>query len=115
MSHLLHVNISALHPWMLSDLLDSWSFSSVIAEHFDDEILEIVRQVLSTCLFPVSVVVTIQQQIVEVLVLLGLLKWENTLNDNEKNDSSGEHINLGTVIVLILFNFGCHISHRTSV
>jgi len=115
MSDLLHVTFVARHPWMFPDLCNSWSIFSFVAEHLDNEILKFIRQVLSSGLLPVSGIVTVQKQIVEVLILLGLLKWENTLNNDEKNDSSGKHVDLTTIIGFIFFNFGCHVSHSASV
>ena len=114
MPNLLHVNFS-LHPWMSSDLLDSGSVLAVVTEESQDEVLEWLRQALSAGLFPVCGVVTLEQQIVEVLVLFGLLEWADSLHDNEKNDTSREDVDLPTIVLLAFFDFGSHVGHGAAV
>lgn len=55
------------------------------------------------------------KQVVEVLILLGLLEGEDALNYDEQNDSSGENINLTTIISFALLDFWCHVGHCASV
>ena len=56
-----------------------------------------------------------QEQVVEVLLFTGLFEWENTLDDNEDDNSDGEKINLSAVIGFALLDFGSHIGHCASV
>ena len=100
---------------MCSDFSDSWSLLSIITEHFDDEVLELIGQVLSTGLLPVSLEVVIEDEAIEVLVFLGLLEGENTLHDNEEDDCSGEQVDLNTIIVFVFLDFWSHVGHGTSI
>ena len=100
---------------MTFELFDSWSLASIIAEHFEDKILEFWREILSTGLLPILIKLSVQDKIVEVLIFLGLLEWENTLNNDEKDNSCREHVDLFTVIGFSFFDFRSHIGHSTSV
>ena len=114
MSYLFHVNVG-LHPWMSSDFSNSWSVLAIVGEQFEDEILEIIRKVLSSSLLPVGGVIALKKQVVEVFIFLGLLEWENALDDDEEDDTGGEHVNLGTIISFAFFDLGSHVSHSSSV
>lgn len=72
---------------MGSNLINSWSVRPIVAEHFDDQILEFTRKTLTTSLLPVGVEVSIKDELVEVFFLLGLFEGEDSLDDNEKNNS----------------------------
>lgn len=100
---------------MVLDLLDSWSLGWVIAEHFEDQIFEFVGEALAADLVPVLLELALEDQVVEVLVFLGLLEWEDALHDNEEDHTGGEHIDLLSVISFALLNFGSHVGHSTSV
>lgn len=56
-----------------------------------------------------------QEEVVEVLFLAGFLKGEDTLYDNEYDDSYAEQVNLSSIVCLSFFNFGSHIRHCASV
>jgi hypothetical protein len=114
MPNLLHVEFS-LHPWMSSDLCNGGSGLAFVAEESQDEILERFGQVLTTGLLPVSGVVALKKQIVEILILLGLLEWEDALDNDEQDDTSGEHVDLSTVVGLALLDLRSHVGHRASV
>ena len=73
---------------MVLELLHSGALGSVVAEHFEDEVLELGREVLAAHLLPVLVQLVVQDQVVEIFVFFGLLEWENTL-DNNKEDNTG--------------------------
>jgi len=47
-----------LHPWVVLELLDSWSFLAVVAEASEDQVLELFREALSTDLLPVVLVLS---------------------------------------------------------
>ena len=87
MPNLLHVTFS-LHPWMSSDVCDGGSVLAIVAEKLKDEILKGVGQVLSTGLLPVGGIVALEEQVVEILVLFGLLEWEDALDNDEQNDAN---------------------------
>lgn len=114
MSDLLEINVG-LHPWVSSDLINGWSLLAVIAEHFNNKIFKVLTQILSSSFLPVCVEVTLHDQVVEILVFLGLLEWENTLHDNEKNDTYGEHIDLLSIVNFTFLDLWGHICHRTSI
>lgn len=86
MPNLLHVEFG-LHPWMSSDLSDTRSVLAFVTEESQDEVLERLGQVLSTSLFPVGGVISLEKKIVEILVLFGFFEWENALDDNEEDDA----------------------------
>jgi len=43
---------------------------------------------LSSDLLPVSFEFALAEEVVEIFVLLGLFEWEDSLNDDEEDDSS---------------------------
>ena len=100
---------------MVLDLLNSWSLISVVAEEFKDQVLEVLGKSSSVNLLEVSVVASLQEQVVEVFLLAGLLEWEDALNNDKDNDSNGEHVNLSSLVGLVLLDFWCHIGHGSSV
>jgi len=97
------------------DLLNSWSLGWVIAEHFEDQIFEVVGEALAADLVPVLFELALEDQVVEILVFLGFFEWEDALDDNEEDDTGGEHIDLLSVISFALLNFWSHVGHSTSV
>jgi len=70
------------------EFTDGWSFASIIVEHFEDEVFELRGEGLSSNLLPVLLELVVKNEVIEVLILLCLLKWEDTLNDDEEDDSS---------------------------
>lgn len=104
-----------LHPWVVPNLLDGWSFLALIAEASEDQVLELFREALSTDFLPVVFVLSGKEEVVEVFVLFGLLEWENTLNDNEEDDSGRENVDLFSIIDFALLDFRSHVGHRASV
>ena len=73
------------HPRMIFDLFNSWSLLTIVVKDFKDEVLEVVREVLASNLLPVVLELASVDQIVEVFVFLGLLEWEDSLDDNEED------------------------------
>ena len=100
---------------MVLDLVNGWSLGWVVAEHFEDQIFEFVGEALSADLVPVLVELTLEDQVVEVLVFLGLLEWEDTLHDDEEDDAGREHVDLLSVVGLAFLDFGSHVGHGASV
>ena len=76
------------HPWMIFDLFNSWSLLTIVVKDFKDEVLEVVREVLASNLLPVVLELASVDQIVEVFVFLGLLEWEDSLDDDEEDDTA---------------------------
>ena len=70
---------------------------------------------MASNLLPVLFMLPVDDKVVEIFVFLSFLEWENTLDDNEKDDTSREHIDLLSVVSLPLLNFWSHVSHGTSV
>lgn len=100
---------------MVLDLVNGWSLGWVVAEHFEDQIFEFVGEALSADLVPVLVELTLEDQVVEVLVFLGLLEWEDTLHDDEEDDAGREHVDLLSVVGLAFLDFGSHVGHGAPV
>lgn len=94
---------------MIGDFLEGWSLGSIVGEHFEHEVLELVGEVLTSSLLPVSFIVTIHQKLVIVLVFFGFLEGKDALHDNEEDDSSGKDVNLHTVVSLLLLDFRSHV------
>jgi len=103
------------HPWVVSQLFDSWSLWSIIAEHFKDEIFEILWKILSSNFLPISIKFSIDDQIVKIFILFGFFEWENTLDNNEEDDTAWEHIDLLAIVCFAFFDFRSHVCHCTSV
>ena len=100
---------------MILELLNSRSLASIIAEHLKDKIFEFRGEILTSCLLPILVKLSVQDKVVEVFVLLGFLEWENTLDNDEKDNSYREHIDLLSIVSLAFLDFRSHIGHCTSV
>jgi len=73
---------------MSFELLNSWTFRSIIREHFENKILKILRKVFTSDLLPVGVKLTVENEVVEVFILLSFFEWENTLDNDEEDDTS---------------------------
>lgn len=86
-----------------------------MAKHPKDEVLELIWEILATCLLPVLLKLASQKQIVKVLIFFGFLERENALNNNEEDDSGWEHIDLSSIVGLAFFDLGCHVGHCASV
>jgi len=82
-SYLLHVISSWWHPWVFSNLFNCRTIFSIETKHFDDKVLKVVGQVLTTSLLPISGVISCAKQVVEVLIFLSFFEWEYSLNNNE--------------------------------
>lgn len=70
---------------------------------------------MSSDLLPVLFELVVEDKVVEVLVLLGLLEWKDALDDDEEDDSSRKYVYLSSIILLSFFDFWSHVSHGTSV
>ena len=77
-----------MHPGVGSDLLDVGSEVAVVAEEFEDEVLEVGAEASAVNLLEVSVVLVLEQQVVEVFLLAGLLEGEDALDNDEQNDAN---------------------------
>ena len=73
---------------MGSDLLDVGSEVAVVAEEFEDEVLEVGAEASAVNLLEVSVVLVLEQQVVEIFLLAGLLEGEDALDNDEQNDAN---------------------------
>jgi len=104
-----------LHPRVILDLFNSWPLFAVITEDFKNQVLELIGKVLASDFLPVVVDFACKDQVVEVLVLLCLLKWEDSLNNYEKDDSGRKYVNSSSIVLLAFFNFWSHIRHCSSI
>lgn len=114
MPDLLVVHIG-LHPWVGANIGHRRSILAVVAEQFQDEVLEIVGKILPAGLLPVGVIVTLKEQVVEIFILLGLLEREDALDDDEEDDAGGEHVDLHAVVRFALLDLGGHVSHGSPI
>jgi len=58
---------------------------------------------------------TLAEKVVEVFVFFGLFERENSLNNNEKNDSGGENIDFSAVILFAFLDLWCHVGHGATI
>lgn len=72
---------------MSFELINCWSFVAIIVEHLKDEVLKFRGKRLSSNLLPVLLKLVVKDQIVKVLVFLSLFEWEDTLDDDEEDDT----------------------------
>lgn len=70
---------------------------------------------MSSNLLPILIKLVVNNKVVEIFVFLCFFEWENTLNNNEKDDTSGEHIDFLSVVGFALLDFRSHVGHGTSV
>lgn len=105
----------ALEPRVASDLLEGHALFRVVGEETKDEVLEVLAESSAVNLLEVGVDLTFAEEVVEVLFLAGLLEWENALDNDEEDDSDGEHVDLLALVLLALLNFGSHVSHGATV
>jgi len=77
-----------LHPGVRSDLLDVGSEVAVVAEELEDEVLEVGTEASAVHLLEVGVVLVLEQQVVEIFLLAGLLEGEDALDNDEQNDAN---------------------------
>ena len=97
------------------ELSDSWSFISILVKHFEDEVFEISGERLSSNLLPVLLKLVVNNKVVEVLILLCLLEWEDALDNDKEDDTGGEDIDLSSIVHFSFFDFWGHIGHGTSI
>ena len=100
---------------MGSDLIECGASIAIEGKHLKDEVLEVVAKVSAVHLLEVGVILALEDQVVEVLFLAGLLEWEDALDDDEEDDSDGEHVDLGAGVLLALLDFWCHVGHSATV
>ena len=73
---------------MVLDFFDGWSLFAIVTEDFKNKVFEVIRQVLTSNLFPVMLKLSLENQVIEILILLGFLEWEDSLDDDEKDDTT---------------------------
>ena len=80
-----------------------------------DEVLEVLAETGAVDLLEVGVGLALEDQVVEVFLLAGLLEWEDALDDDEEDDSDAEHVHIGALVLLSLLDFRCHVGHGAAV
>lgn len=73
---------------MVLNFFDSWSLFAIVTEDFKNKVFEVIRQVLTSNLFPIMLKLSLENQVIEILILLGFLEWEDSLDDDEKDDTT---------------------------
>ena len=109
------VEARALEPGVVSDLLEGHATLGVVREEAKDEVLEVLAKTSAVDLLEVGIDLALAEEVVEVLFLAGLLEREDALNDDEEDDSDGEHVDLLALVLLVLLDFGCHVGHGAAV
>lgn len=106
---------SDLNPRMSFDLFKCWSHPSVSAEHFDYQVFEAVRQFVLLGFLEICLQVTSENHVVIFIGGFGFMKWEDSSDDDEQNDTYGKDVSLVPVVDSGLLNFRGHVSHGTPV
>jgi len=111
----LHVEAAIVEPGVALELRDSVSVFAIVSEQLENHVLEVFGEAGSVDFLEVGFYLTGQKEVVEVLLLAGLLEGENSLYDNKYDNSHAEKVNLGAVVSLAFLDFGGHVSHGASV
>ena len=111
----LEVERLGLHPGVGADLLNGGSLVALIAEELEDEVLEVLAESLSVHLLEVDIGLALEEQVVEVFLLSCLLEWEDALDNDEDDNSNGEHVDLLSLVGLVFLDFWGHVGHCSSV
>ena len=115
LASLLHIEARLVEPGVLSDLAYGGSLGSIVREQRNNQVLELDREVGGVSLVEVEVVLASRQQVVEVLVGASLLEREDSLHDDEEDDSEREQVDLGAVVGFSFLNLRGHVGKGTSV
>jgi len=95
---------------MLPYLLDGWSLGGIVAEHRYDEVFEIIGERVGFLQFlPVLVHLAIVDQGIVLFRSLGLSEGEEANDDHEEDDTSGEDVNLSSIVDSALMNLWSNI------
>lgn len=100
---------------MVSELLAGHSVVTIEGEEVEDEVLELFAEAGAVNLLEVGVSLSLEEQVVEVFFLACLFEGEDALDDDEENDSDGEHVDVGSLVLLAEFDLGGHVSHGAAV
>jgi len=68
-------------------LVDLGAKVAVVTEELKDEVLEFSTKTSAVDLLEVSVVLALEEQVIEVFLLAGLLEGEDALHDNKEDDT----------------------------
>ena len=111
----LFVIVLVVHPRVRPDFFNCEPIVTIISEELDDEVLELRAQRMSVDLRPVSVIIAVKKQFVEVLFLSCLFKGKDPLHDNEEDDCHREDVDLGAHVSLPFLDFWSHVRHCAPV
>ena len=111
----LEVESLGLHPGVGADLLNGGSLVALIAEELENEVLEVLAESLSIDFLEVDIGLALKEQVVEVFLLSCLLEWEDALDNDEKDDSNGEHVDVLALVLLALLDLRGHVGHGAAV
>ena len=104
-----------LHPWVGTDLLNSRALITLVTEELENQVLELLTEASAVYFLEIDVSLALEEQVVEVFFLAGLLEGEDSLNDDEQDDSNGEHVDVLALVHLALLDLGGHIGHGATV
>lgn len=96
-------------------MLDCRAEVTIVAEELEDQVLEVAAETRAVDLLEVSVVLVLEQEVVEVFFLASLLEWEDALHDNEQNDSDAEHVNILALVRFAFLDLWGHVGHGAAV
>ena len=100
---------------MRSNLVYCGSEGRIVRKESDNEVLKILGEFLPIHFLEVDVCLALDEQIVEVFLSARFFEGENTLDQDKYDDTKGEQINLGALVVLALLDFWCHVGHCATV
>ncbi len=100
---------------MSSDLLNGWALVTLISEELEDEVLEVVTETSAIDFLEVKISFAFEEQVVEVFLLASLLEGEDSLDNDKEDDSNAEHVNVGSFVLLALFDLRGHVGHGAAV
>ncbi len=100
---------------MSSDLLNGWALVTLISEELEDEVLEVVTETSAIDFLEVKISFAFEEQVVEVFLLASLLEGEDSLHNDKEDDSNAEHVNVGSFVLLALFDLRGHVGHGAAV
>jgi len=90
-------------------LFEGRPFLWVVAKHFHTQVLEVLWARSAVDFAPVLCEVAFLHQAVEIFIFFSFSEWENSLNQNEEDDSSWENIDFCTIISFPRLNLWGHI------
>ena len=104
-----------IHPWVIFYFFDCRPALAIIAKYFCYEVLEVMREVLTSNLPPVFIVLFVMEKRKEIFVFFGFFEGKDAHDYYEENDSNGEHICLLSIVNDSFLDLWSHVGHRAFI